>query len=300
MSSKDNHLLPIISCLVAATLWGLFWYPLRTLEQLGVSGLWASALIYTFTLIPLLPGLWLQRSGLTKQVLNLGLIGVFAGWANLGFILAVLEGNIVRVLLLFYLSPVWTVLLGLVMLDEHLTGLAWLSVLIAMIGATIMLSGGSAGIAIFNSFDIADFLAISAGFSFAVMNVLIRKTGNIPIILKMGPACLGVILLSLTGLVIHTQPVPVINATTMMISGFTGGLGMLAMTYTAQYGVTHLPVHRSAVIFLFEIVVGAISAAILANEITTAREWLGGVMVVMAAWLTAFDMRSQNRISQSK
>ena len=298
MSSKNSDTMPVISCLVAATLWGLLWYPLRLLEQMGVSGLWASLLIYTFTLLPLLPGLWLQRSGIKGQALNLGLIGVFAGWANLGFILAILEGNVARVLLLFYLSPVWTVLLGLVILNEHLTRLAWLSVFIAMCGAIIMLSGTDFVMNI--PANSADYLAISAGFAFAVMNVLIRKTGNIPLVLKMGPTCLGVVLLSIFGLLVHIQPAPIINQSTLIISTLTGGIGMLVMTYTAQYGVTHLPVHRSAVIFLFEIIVGAVSAALLANESITLREWLGGALVVLAAWFTAFDMRLNNNISRSK
>jgi drug/metabolite transporter (DMT)-like permease len=64
---------------------------------------------------------------------------------------------------------------------------------------------------------------------------------------------------------------------------------MLVMTYAAQYGVTHLPVHRSAVIFLFEIVAGAVSAALLTNELVTPGEWAGGLLVVLAAWITAID-----------
>ena len=299
MPTKNSNLLPVISCLISATLWGLLWYPLRVLEQKGVFGLWASILIYTSTLIPLLPGLWVTRAGVLKQPLMLALIGLFAGWANLGFILAVLEGNVVRVLLLFYLSPVWTVLLGIWILNEHLTRLAWASILIAMSGAVIMLSHPDQGLII--PAGAADLLAISAGFAFAVMNVLIRKTGEIPIVLKMGSTCLGVLLLSTAGLLIMPSPAPVFNLSTLTLAISVGAIGMLVMTYTAQYGVTHLPVHRSAVIFLFEIVAGAVSAALLTDEIVNTKEWLGGGLVVLAAWFTAMDsMQSRNQLSQSK
>ncbi len=288
MPTKNPHaFLPVISCLIAATLWGLLWYPLRLMEEMGVSGLWTSVLIYTATLIPLLPVLWINRSGIMQQPLALLLIGITAGWANLGFILALLEGNVVRVLLLFYLSPIWTVLLGKFLLKEHLSNLAWLSIAMAMSGAGIMLWQPGSGILL--PTNVADILAITAGFAFAIMNVLVRKTGAIPIVLKMGPACLGVLFLAAIGIFVMQPPAPVFTPATLGFAMGVGSIGMLVMTYTAQYGVTHLPVHRSAVIFLFEIVAGAVSAALLTNEIVTIREWAGGLLVVLAAWITAMD-----------
>ena len=173
------------------------------------------------------------------------------------------------------------------MLHEQLTRLAWLSIIMAMAGAVIMLGQPDAGL--FIPTGKADLFAISAGFAFALMNVLIRKTGDIPIILKMGPTCAGVIILSVTGLLVLPSSSPVLNISTLSLAISVGGIGMLAMTYTAQYGVTHLPVHRSAVIFLFEIVAGAVSAALLTNEVVTAKEWVGGGMVILAAWITALD-----------
>lgn len=288
MPTKKPHvLLPVFSCLIAATLWGVFWYPLRIMEEMGVSGLWASILIYSATLVPLLPGLWLNRSGIFERPLILGLIGLAAGWANLGFLLAILEGNVVRVILLFFLSPIWTVLLGKLLLKEHMSILAWFSIVVAMCGAVVMLWQSDSGIT--QPTYTADILAITAGFAFALMNVLIRKSGDIPILLKMGPACLGVLFLAITGILIMQPPAPVLTSSTLGIAMGVGGVGMLVMTYTAQYGVTHLPVHRSAVIFLFEIVAGAVSAAVLTNEIVTPREWAGGLLVVLAAWITAID-----------
>lgn len=289
MPTKNPHvLLPVFSCLTAATLWGVFWYPLRIMENMGVSGLWASILIYSATLIILLPGLWTNRSGFLQQPLILGMMGLAAGWANLGFLLAILEGNVVRVILLFFLSPIWTVLLGKLLLKEHMSILAWLSIVMAICGAVIML-WQPADIDIIQSTYAADILAITAGFAFALMNVLIRKSGDISILLKMGPACLGVLFLAITGILTVHPPAPVLTPATLGFAMGIGGIGMLVMTYTAQYGATHLPVHRSAVIFLFEIVAGAVSAALLTNEIVTPREWAGGLLVVLAAWITAID-----------
>jgi drug/metabolite transporter (DMT)-like permease len=289
MPTKNPHAyLPVISCLIAATLWGLLWYPLRIMEGMGISGLWASLLIYTATLIPLLPVLWINRCGTMRRPLALLLIGITAGWANLGFILALLEGHVVRVLLLFYLSPIWTVLLGKFLLKEYISILAWFSIVMAMCGAGIMLWQPEEGILL--PTDAADILAITAGFAFAIMNVMIRKTGDIPIVMKMGTTCLGVLLLAVAGIFVMQSPPPVLTPVTLGYTMGVGCIGMLAMIYTAQYGVTHLPVHRSAVIFLFEIVAGAVSAALLTNEIVTIREWTGGLLVVLAAWITSMEV----------
>jgi drug/metabolite transporter (DMT)-like permease len=48
-----------------------------------------------------------------------------------------------------------------------------------------------------------------------------------------------------------------------------------------------MPVHRSAVIVLIELVAGAVSQQLLTNEVVTAREWFGGVLIILGAYLAA-------------
>jgi drug/metabolite transporter (DMT)-like permease len=48
-----------------------------------------------------------------------------------------------------------------------------------------------------------------------------------------------------------------------------------------------MPVHRSAVILLFELVVGAVSSLYLTDEVILLREWIGGSMIIIAACLVA-------------
>jgi len=79
----------------------------------------------------------------------------------------------------------------------------------------------------------------------------------------------------------------VIDGGTLLFAVLLGAGGFLVMTLTVQYGVTRMPVHRSAVILLFELVVGAVSSQLLTEETVLPREWLGGGMIVTAAWLAA-------------
>lgn len=290
---KLNTLLPVLCCLIAAIMWGIFWYPLRILEQKGIPGLWATLVIYMSALMSLLPVLLAKRHGHVKQSGLLLLMGLFSGWTNLSFILAILEGTVVRVLLLFYLSPVWATLLACFFLHEHLSLKAWISLLMALSGAVFILWSDEIGV--MTQVDVADVLAISSGFAFAVTNVLVRKADQVPIHVKMLSAWVGVICLSLTGIVIVQPPSPVMSLDAFALAILLGSFGMLAMTWLTQYGVTHLPVHRSAILFEFEVVAGAVSAALLTREVVTLREWIGGIIVMLAAWIIARDSIKQEK-----
>ena len=289
MSTKNNStLLPVISCLIAATLWGVFWYPLRVLEGLGLPGLWATLIIYLSAFMPVWPYFWKQKHGLRSQGLPFVLLGLFAGWTNLAFILAMLEGHVVRVLILFYLSPIWTLIFGFIFLHERLTVMARVSLLISFIGALVILWPSESNT--FFQFSKVDLLAVSSGIAFAAHNVVVRKIGDVPIILKMGSAWIGVLVLTIVGLFLSQASPPEFSGTSLALALFVGSVGMILMTYTALYGVTHLPVHRSAAIMLFEVFAGAVSAALLTEEILTLQEWTGGLLIMFAAWLTIRDL----------
>ena len=117
-SQGGQSAFPIVALLVGATIWGLLWYPYRLLEQAGVSGPAATVITY---LVALLLGLAVFRHKLrTVRILDretclLVGIGLSAGWANLAYVLGVLHGEIMRVMLLFYLSPLWTIVFARVL-----------------------------------------------------------------------------------------------------------------------------------------------------------------------------------------
>ena len=99
-----------LALLVTATTWGLVWYPYRILEQAGLSGSVASVLTYLVALPPLL--LLALRSRSVADPAERGLLlalALVSGWTNLAYVLAVIHGEVMRVMLLFYLAPLWTV-----------------------------------------------------------------------------------------------------------------------------------------------------------------------------------------------
>jgi drug/metabolite transporter (DMT)-like permease len=284
-SKQDNRLLAVLSLLFTATLWGIVWYPLRLLELEGLSGLW-SALISYGAILCLLSWVFVRdRQSLADNRLPLLLMGLSAGWCNVAFIMAVLDGHVVRVLLLFYLSPFWAVCLGWLILGERLDTKSILVFAVAVTGAIIMLWNEDVGVPWPR--DNADWLAVSSGFTFALSNVFVRRTQNVGVLLKSVSTWAGVVVVAMTWIILSDTGFPAVNSTVLLAAAVLGLCGFLVMTLTVLYGVTHMPVHRSAVILLFELVVGTVSSLLLTDEVVLFREWLGGFMIVTAAYVAA-------------
>jgi drug/metabolite transporter (DMT)-like permease len=284
-SNLHHRLLPVLSLLLSATLWGIVWYPLRLLEAQGLTGLWSALLCYAAILCVFLHVLVRERESLAANKLVLLLMGLSSGWCNVAFILAVLDGHVVRVLLLFYLSPFWAVCLGWLMLGERLDAKSMLVFSIAVTGAVIMLWNEAVGIPWPR--DNADWLAVSSGFAFALSNVLVRRTQAASVLLKSVATWVGVVVVATLCIILSHTGFPAVSGSVLLAAVLLGLCGFLVMTLSVLYGVTRMPVHRSAVILLFELVVGAVSSLLLTDEVVLYREWLGGFMIVTAAYMAA-------------
>src|SRR6185295_18898600 len=119
--------------------WGIVWYPYRLLAKAGVDGIWATLFTYSLALaigIVAFPrAAWTLRRPSALSVV----MGLAIGWSNLAYVLGVLEGEVMRVLLLFYLAPLWTVPLARVLLHERLDAQGLLVMAVAFVGAMTML-----------------------------------------------------------------------------------------------------------------------------------------------------------------
>jgi drug/metabolite transporter (DMT)-like permease len=284
-SNSQTNSLAVFALLISATLWGVIWYPLRLIEGQGLDGLSTSLVMYLAAAIVGLP--WLKGLGRAwaESRRQLLLLILFSAWANIAFILAVLEGHVVRVLLLFYLSPLWAVLLGRLFLCERIGVTGALTLVLAMIGAGFMLWQPETG-SLWPA-SAADWYALTAGMGFAAMNVTVRGAQAIPPGCKANVTWWGVVVLAGAWLWLGGKGMPLVASEVYLQAALLGIIGIVIMTVTVQYGVTHLPVQRSAVILLFELVAGAVSAQLLADEPVLIREWLGGGLIVLAGYLAA-------------
>lgn len=276
------------SLLLAAGIWGLVWYPYRLLQEAGVSGSLASLLTY-LPGIPLLVWLAWRRDGAR---LAPGLwpwllaVSLGAGWTNLSYVLAVIDGEVVRVMLLFYLAPLWTVFFARLVLGERAGAWGWAVIALALGGAFVMLGGGASGLPLPG--NTAEWLGLSSGVGFAFTNVATRKAVGVPMQLRSLGVFIGVALISLLFHALERAPAPDFAALPTSVAGLVVGVTLLLLlaTWTVQYGLARLPANQAIVILLFELVVAAASGVWLAGESLDAGEWLGGAMIAAATVLS--------------
>ncbi|MHB1188024.1 DMT family transporter [Thiobacillus sp.] len=274
--------LAVSSLVYAAALWGLVWYPYRLLDQAGVGGIASSFFSYA---TPLLLIGWLHGRALHTargHWLWLSALGLAAGWTNLAYVLAVLEGEVVRVLLLFYLSPLWTVLFARFLLHEKLNRAGWAVMALAAGGALAMLwQAGDWPL----PRNYAEWLGLSAGVMFAASNVISRHLDSVTEGAKAVSIWAGVAVLTVIGLALKPAELDFMAdaeaATWLLLLGV--GIAIGSMTYAVQYGLARVPANQAIVIFLSELVVAAIAAYFLSDERMGVQEWIGAVMIVTAS-----------------
>ncbi len=285
-SNRFNNRLPVFSLLFAATMWGLFWWPLRLIEANGIDRLWITLVAY---LVSLAVGLLLMRGRwheITWAPGRLFAIALASGWCNLSFIVAVTEKDVARVVLLFYLSVVWSILLGIIFLKEKPDRKAILVSVLALTGAVFMLWDPQKKD--FWPRDAIDWLALSSGLTFSIANVLVRGVPRISVQTKAFVNWLGVSLLVIIGIVIYAPAIPVAEPGAWFACIALGLLGVLLMTLAVQYGVSRLPIYQSAILLLFEVLVAVISAYLLTNERLSVLGWIGGLFIFISALVYAW------------
>jgi drug/metabolite transporter (DMT)-like permease len=269
--------------LFGATAWGIIWHPYRLLDQAGLSGIFASVATYSLALALGVILFWRGRHGLFMRPLAILPLALAAGWTNLSYVLAVIDGEVMRVLLLFYLSPLWTLLLARLLLEERAGKRGLLAIALSLSGAFVMLWRPVEGLPLPRT--PAEWLGLSSGFGFALTNVLTRRAVHLSLEEKSLAVWIGVVVLALAFLPLDRAPLPEMSQINLQHWLMMLGIGVILMltTLLVQYGITHTLVTRASVIFLFELVVAAISSYLLAGESLSAREWIGGAMIIAAA-----------------
>lgn len=286
---KNKNFFAVFGLLFSAVTWGLIWYPYRLLEQASLSGVLAS--FYTYLIATIIGCFVFAKHwrDIFSSPASMLWLAVAAGWTNLSYVLAVIEGEVMRVMLLFYLSPVWTLLLARFWLKEQVGVKGLAVILMSLLGAFIMLYDASQTNYLPLPSNHAEWLALSAGVGFSLMNVITRKSAHLSLASKSFAIWLGVVLMTLLSMLFFDEkliPSPTIVMNNWVLVTLVGVL-LFSSTVFLQYGVTHIPAIRASIIFLFELVVAAIAAYYLAGEAMALSEWAGGALIVLAATYSA-------------
>jgi len=283
---------PVLGLLLNALVWGLSWWPLREMQALGLHPLWSSGLTFGLALVVL--SFW--KPAAWRQLLNtpaLWTLMVAAGLTNVGFNWAVATGDVVRVVLLFYVMPAWSIPIAWWVLGERPTRGALWRLALALMGVALVLKTPDTPWPWPES--ASDYLALMGGASFAWTSALLRRHHDTPSGARMIAMFAGGSALSLGLAVVwvglgHTTLPPDLSWWPYALGL---GLTFLVSNLALQYGAARLSAHTTALVMLSEVVFAALSSVALGVSELSARTLIGGGLIVLAAALSAWPSRTR-------
>jgi drug/metabolite transporter (DMT)-like permease len=273
--------LPVLILFVSSIGWGLTWLPLDYLGKSGVQGPLLILVAFGGAVVFLLPVLLIQYKAWRPQWQLLGLIVIFGGFANLAFQTSLYHGEVIRVMILFYLLPVWGVLGGRIFLGERIDALRVTAVIAALGGAFLILDGPEL---IRQLPGWVDLLALGSGFAFAMNNLVFRFAQDIPVGSKVSAMFIGVVIFISVYLLFFEPDSSGLTVANVGLTLLYGIAGITLITFGTQWGVTQLEAGRASIIMVMELVAAIVSAVWLLNQSLGAME-LTGIALVMSAAL---------------
>ena len=280
----------VAGLLANAFVWGLSWWPFKQLESQGLHPLWATAIVYGLSFIAI--ALWCQLkripAGAWRAHPGLWLLLIASGLTNVGFNWAVTVGDVVRVVLLFYLMPAWSVLVAWWLLGDRPTFGALLRLLLAMAGLAIVLHQPGSPWPVPES--LADVLALLGGLSFALTNALLLKLKDTPessrMLAMFGGGAFMAALTALLG-----SGAAVVVQVSLWNPAWVGPVLVLTLAFLGgnlalQYGAARLPAHTTALVMLSEVLFASASSVMLGASTWDTRTLLGGALILLAALLS--------------
>jgi drug/metabolite transporter (DMT)-like permease len=288
MGSAGGSIFAALALALNALAWGVSWWPFRVLQEMGVHPLWATALIYVVALAGFLV-VRPQTLLMFGRSRGLWLLALAAGLTNVGFNWAVAIGDVVRVVLLFYLMPAWAVILAWPLLGERPNQGSLLRLTLALAGVVVVLKTPDVEWPLPQS--LADWLALMGGMGFALTNVMLRRLRDVPSVASVFAMFLGgAVMAGLVALLGMQQGVvsalPAWNTTwPMWVLGLS--LAFLAGNLGLQYGASRLSAGATSLIMLLEILFASASSILLGASELSFRTVLGGAMILVAALLSA-------------
>ncbi len=290
----SSHYIAVLGLLFGAVCWGIIWYPYRLMAEAGISG--AASSFYTYCMATTVASIfcakyWRSFFQLSPSVIWLAIV---AGWTNLAYVLAVIDGEVMRVMLLFYLSPLWTLILAHFWLKEKTQLAGYIAIAVSLLGAFIMLYEPSVSSLPLPK-NTSEWLALSSGIGFSLSNVITRQATHLTIRAKSFAVWVGVLLVSLVFILTTkvTFPAPQSFSAMQWVYILAATILLMVATLVVQYGVTKMAATQASVLFVFELVVAAVASYYLAHETMAINEWIGGGLIMAAAVFAAFNHHNE-------
>ncbi len=277
-----------LACAYSGVAWGLFWIPLRGMDAAGVTDAWATVLFYGMPLVLFSPWIFKNWRRIARCGWSLHFIGIATGASLAFYSNALLYTEVVRGLVLYYTTPVWSLLLARIVLGEKITAPRVLAILFGLAGMLVMF-----GIDVGFPWprNIGDWMALIGAMGWAVAAVLLRKDdGSRSMEICSVYFFYGVIAAILLAISPMAGEIEVPDWSVIVdVLPWTIPIAIIVIpgAYAAFWGAPHLNPGVVGLLFMTELSVGGITAAIWANEPLGTRE-LTGIALISIAGLIEF------------
>ena len=272
-----------LACLYAGLVWGLFWIPLRKLEEAGLHGLWITVVYFLVPTICLAPlALWRWRQ-IKAGGFQLQITAILSGLALLLYTISIIYTEVVRAILLFYLTPIWGTILARIYLSEPITSQRFFAIAVATIGALTIFG---LGVQFPVPRNLGDWMGLGAGMLWAVaslrINIFKEYSANEITLVFFFWSLFFSVLVALIFAPSHapsfeqTQPViPLVFIFMILL--------ILPGTFATFWGPKFLSPGVVGLLLMTEIVAGSISVALLSGEAFGLREVIGVLLITGAS-----------------
>lgn len=284
--------MPISVLLINSLIWGLSWWPLKALQEQGWHPLWSTTLVFILGAAAIAAAKPAAVAEVWRSPL-LWVVGIASGFTNGAFNWGIAIGDVVRVILLFYLMPIWAAILARMLLKEKITLLVVVRIALAMTGAAIVLRPEGGGIPMPSS--AGDWLGLFGGMAFALTNVMLRRAAQCnrdsrALSMFAGSAVIPGVLAALSAAGGIAAPSNFSAQVGWLILAL--GAAMLIANFALQFGAARLPVNTTSVVMLTEVVFAALSSVMLIGAVITTSMLAGGLLIVLSSGLSALPNKT--------
>ena len=285
--------------LITGIFWGIYWLPVRAIADMGLDGAWGTGAITLAAAIFLLPVV-LARAHSLRRANLIGMASIALGGAAFAlYSIGFLYGKVALVVLLWFFSPVWSVLIAKYLLRWHVPKLRLVAIAVGLAGLFIML-GGDGGIPVPG--NLGEWMAFIGGFIWALATAGMRLKSDVPPLPAAFLFALGATITSFL-FAPFLEPLPVIALSDLPLLSaqvlLTGGLWWGASIAALMWATLRLDPARVGILLMTEVIFGAVSAAILAGESLSTSEMIGGTLVILCGLLEVWPTKEEPHTSSA-
>jgi drug/metabolite transporter (DMT)-like permease len=254
------------------------------MHEAGLSGSLATTAGFLLPLILLLPFALATWRRILAGDGALGMAALCLASSIALYAEGLVRGQVARVILLFYLTPVWSTLLAGFFLSEPITWRRVTTIILGLAGMVVIFGGGA-------RFPFpaaaAEWMGLTGGVLWAFAMVYVNRSASRPLFDRifvqfvfLGPVFFLVTLIPGGRQSVSLEPGTLLDCAYWLLAFAL--IWMLPLIWLTIFGASRLDPGRVAICLMLEIVVGLTTASLLTDEPFGLREFVGAILIMGA------------------